>query len=664
MQSTGSLIINFEHEGLEQSITVTQFDTGKKVMCHIAGISGNIGTAMVYCKKPSGLETYTDADIIDDHTVGFSITEQMNAEIGDAKSQLQLFGEDKSLTSYKFKIQVQENLIADSRVTSADDYPAFRDAIEKFTGMTADFSNELKKEKELRKAEHSDMKGQWEEAVSTEKSERMQEISIERARINNLIANNNPTEGNSELIDIRVGEDGNVYNSAGDAVRYQLSDIKNMHDIVMETYSDGSASYSSYLTHARYMLFEHPITKTGHINRFSIGCGVGGTIDIGIFKVNGTLFQYRSVYLQYELNDIPVSVGENIIECDIPVEEGQYIAIKTKGSAALYYKNDNNGYTPTWSIFEETDNKYLVAGATANRFYDISWYIANDSYIKKYIDQTNAEQSEKIETIREQLNIEKDNPWKDKTCVTFGDSITYGNTWQPALKELMGFSEMWNRGASNSTMSDVGKQKMVVYTDTSGYTEDASSWLYQSPYTGDGSDIPEGTEVEEYFMYSDDRISKIPEGKDLCLIMCGTNDFYNSINESNEVTDIIGDTSFTAYWSSQDIYDNSTLIGALCTCIKKIMGLHPAMKIVIIGMPYNNGLRNNETGKYFYKVLDGIRDAARSMGVPYIDIVSKLQWNNNNLLQKCSDGVHPTNSEIGKEIAYAIASDLKNIYPL
>ena len=243
MESTGKMTINFEQEGFEQYISVTQYDTGKKVRCNIAGISGNIGAAMVYCKKPSGLETYTDADIVDDHTVEFYITEQMNAETGCAKCQLQLFGEDKSLTSYRFKIRVRENLIADSRVTSADDYPAFRDAIEKFTGKIAGFSNELKEEKELRETEHASMKAQCEEAVSTEKterqsadatekserqaadaaekSERMQEIAVERARINNLVANNNPTEGNSELIDIRIGADGNEYSTAGEAVREQ-----------------------------------------------------------------------------------------------------------------------------------------------------------------------------------------------------------------------------------------------------------------------------------------------------------------------------------------------------------------------------------------------------------------------------------------------------------
>ena len=41
-------------------------------------------------------------------------------------------------------------------------------------------------------------------------------------RVNNLITQNNPTEGNSELIDIRLGADGKTYPTAGEAVRKQL----------------------------------------------------------------------------------------------------------------------------------------------------------------------------------------------------------------------------------------------------------------------------------------------------------------------------------------------------------------------------------------------------------------------------------------------------------
>lgn len=45
-------------------------------------------------------------------------------------------------------------------------------------------------------------------------------------KIDNIIAHNNDTEGNSELIDIRTGVDGTVYQSAGSAVREQISDLQ------------------------------------------------------------------------------------------------------------------------------------------------------------------------------------------------------------------------------------------------------------------------------------------------------------------------------------------------------------------------------------------------------------------------------------------------------
>lgn len=41
------------------------------------------------------------------------------------------------------------------------------------------------------------------------------------ARVDNIIAHNNDTDGNTELIDMRLGADGVVYDSAGDAVREQ-----------------------------------------------------------------------------------------------------------------------------------------------------------------------------------------------------------------------------------------------------------------------------------------------------------------------------------------------------------------------------------------------------------------------------------------------------------
>ena len=49
--------------------------------------------------------------------------------------------------------------------------------------------------------------------------------STVNSRVDSIISHNNDTEGNTELIDIRTGTDGTVYNSAGSAVRKQLGGI-------------------------------------------------------------------------------------------------------------------------------------------------------------------------------------------------------------------------------------------------------------------------------------------------------------------------------------------------------------------------------------------------------------------------------------------------------
>lgn len=71
------------------------------------------------------------------------------------------------------------------------------------------------------------------------------------ARVDNLIAHNNDTDGNSELVDMRVGANGAIYESAGSAVRGQfskwgqfISDKRNLLPSDM-VWSDKSLTFNS-----------------------------------------------------------------------------------------------------------------------------------------------------------------------------------------------------------------------------------------------------------------------------------------------------------------------------------------------------------------------------------------------------------------------------------
>ena len=66
----------------------------------------------------------------------------------------------------------------------------------------------------------------------------LEQIDLLQARVDNIIPDGTQTAGNMELLDIRVGYDGETYASAGDAVRGQVqdlhTDLESMADIAGE----------------------------------------------------------------------------------------------------------------------------------------------------------------------------------------------------------------------------------------------------------------------------------------------------------------------------------------------------------------------------------------------------------------------------------------------
>ena len=56
---------------------------------------------------------------------------------------------------------------------------------------------------------------------------------VAQARLDQLVGGaNTPSEGNSELLDIRVGANGKSYDSAGAAIRGQFQDIQSDRNVL------------------------------------------------------------------------------------------------------------------------------------------------------------------------------------------------------------------------------------------------------------------------------------------------------------------------------------------------------------------------------------------------------------------------------------------------
>lgn len=84
-------------------------------------------------------------------------------------------------------------------------------------------------------------------AISEETVQECENITSETtaqlsARVDNLVANASNTEENSELIDIRVGVDGTVYDNAGTAVRKQFIQLSSEIDDAVDVLKNSSQS--------------------------------------------------------------------------------------------------------------------------------------------------------------------------------------------------------------------------------------------------------------------------------------------------------------------------------------------------------------------------------------------------------------------------------------
>lgn len=127
------------------------------------------------------------------------------------------------------------------------------------------------------------------------------EIAVERARINTFTAlNEGSTTGDAELIDARVGADGKVYNSVGEAVREQVSEVKSDLNKIQDEFFVKSPN-----------LYNHEASETGLLN-------VSGAVATATTYANYTTTDYIPVEFGDEIyiQDFDKVAGDNLYICE------------------------------------------------------------------------------------------------------------------------------------------------------------------------------------------------------------------------------------------------------------------------------------------------------------------------------------------------------------
>ena len=117
--------------------------------------------------------------------------------------------------------------------------------------------------------------GKAEDAVDAAEAvvvDTLHQIELLQARVDNIIPDGTQTEGNTELLDIRVGFNGQIYDSAGNAVRGQVTRLKD----ALKEFSDFAifpynlVNFTDYVDEA-YINTNNGNVSTGHTGYFCTG---------------------------------------------------------------------------------------------------------------------------------------------------------------------------------------------------------------------------------------------------------------------------------------------------------------------------------------------------------------------------------------------------------
>ena len=203
--------------------------------------------------------------------------------------------------------------------------------------------------------------------------------------------------------------------------------------------------------------------------------------------------------------------------------------------------------------------------------------------------------------------------FKGKKFVSYGDSITQGNTWQNYVVNELGVSHT-NLGLSSSCISSF------------------DTWAVS--------------------MSDDTRINGIPEDTDILTIMGGTNDWASRIS----IGTIDDDT-------------RDTFIGGYKYLIEKVMQRIPNARIILMTPPfgyYNSGVGTGEingVGTKLIEYINAVKSVAEYYKLPLINMYQDLginKFNKDSFLIDEDVQVHP-NSNGGKRIAGLVIGTFEKI---
>lgn len=160
-------------------------------------------------------------------------------------------------------------------------------------------------------------------------------IDVERKRIDNIVAlKDGSTTGDAELMDIRVGADGVVYESAGDAVRGQTKRVDDSIDLLSEGVSNLASNFPSTMVH--YALNASELAENTLSTKAS---GIFGILEILPMGINEIVF-YTEEKIKIYLFEPIMMTEENTTNSGVLNVKRIYERSPINGQVKVFIKCD------------------------------------------------------------------------------------------------------------------------------------------------------------------------------------------------------------------------------------------------------------------------------------------------------------------------------------
>jgi len=221
MKALKTIEIKLTSKNLTNTIPLVQEDSGRSIDFIITDMEIPTGaTARLYAVKPDGTELFNSC-IIKNNIVTVNLTNQTLAVSGIIKCQIRITSGDDIVTTFRFKLEVEENLISESAILSSNEFGALEEAMKTVNNMNSSIKD--LEENLSKKANQIDV-----DILDSTLSESLENMFPGGTNILTN-TNSNVAVGVLGATFLAGGWSGNTTASVGERIRIAITDAPNPH---------------------------------------------------------------------------------------------------------------------------------------------------------------------------------------------------------------------------------------------------------------------------------------------------------------------------------------------------------------------------------------------------------------------------------------------------